>query len=151
MGRWRAADVWAVAIVGALAIGVTATLLAISGKFYAEEGVTYTVDLASTRDNQSWTTSLDSDLAASLESDREAGVPCELPTSGDFLGVTLRGRDIHGRVLEYRVFPDRYYIEYRDGRVRCVDDPAPWEPVSTEVRRSLNPKLQEVLVREGVL
>ncbi len=150
MRKWRTADVWAAAVVGTLAVGATAGLIAMSGKFYAEEGVTYTVDLASTRENQSWTTSLDPELAASLASDRYAGTPCELPEDLTFRGVILRGRDIHGRVLDYRVFPDRYYIEYRDHRVRCVYDSAPWGPVSEEVRAHLNPRLQDLLVKEGV-
>lgn len=151
MGKWRTEDVWAAAIVGALAVGATAGLIAMSQDFFAEEGVTYTVDMASTREDQSWTTSLDGGLAASLESDRDAGTPCALPDDPLFLGVTMRGRDLHGRVLQYRVFPDRYYIEYRDHTVRCVADSAPWGPVSDEVREHLNPTLQGVLVDAGVL
>jgi hypothetical protein len=76
------------------------------------------VDFAATPEDRSWTTALDSELAALPVSDRDAGVPCEPPTDSTFLGVIVRGRDIHGRVLDYRVFPDRYYIEYRDGTMR---------------------------------
>lgn len=149
--KWRAVDVWAAAIVFVLFAGATAGLIALSGDFFAKQGVTYIVDMSAGELNQNWTTSMDKELLGYLEVERDSGTPCELPTDPTFLGVILRGRDIHGRVLQYRVFPDRYYIEFRDHTVRCVTDSRPWGPVSAQVRDNLNPTLQGVLVKKGVL
>lgn len=149
--KWRPADVWAAAIVGALFVAAVIGLVTMSAAFYAKVGVTYTVDMASGMSKESWNTSFDEDLAGYLAVERDAGTVCELPTDPTFRGVLLRGRDLHGRVLQYRVFPDRYYIEFRDHTVRCVTDARPWEPVSAEVRENLNPTLQGLLVDAGVL
>lgn len=149
--KWRAVDVWGAVIVGALFVGAVVVLVHMSATFYAKVGVTYTVDMASGVSNQSWNTSLDKDLAGYLAVEPDAGTPCTLPTDPTFRGVTLRGRDIHGRVLQYRVMPDRYYIQYRDHTVRCVTDSRPWGPVSAQVRDNLNPTLQNILVKAGVL
>ena len=149
--EWRPADRWAAAIVGALFVAAVIGLIHMSAVFYAKVGVTYTVDMTSGLSQQSWNTSLDKDLAGYLAVERDAGVPCTLPTDPTFRGVLLRGRDLHGRVLQYRVFPDRYYIEFRDHTVRCVTDSRPWGPVSVQVRDNLSPALQTVLVKAGVL
>ena len=149
--KWRPADRWAAAIVGALFVAAVIGLIHMSAVFYAKVGVTYTVDMASSPSKQSWTTSMDKDLLGYLEVEPDSGTPCELPTDPTFRGVLLRGRDIHGSVLQYRVFPDRYYIEFRDDTVRCVTDSRPWGPVSAQVRANLSPALQTVLVKAGVL
>jgi hypothetical protein len=149
--KWRAVDMWGAAIVGALFIGAVVVLVHMSATFYAKVGVTYTVDMASGTSKQSWNTSLDKDLAGYLAVDRDAGTACELPTDPTFRGVILRGRDLHGRVLQYRVLPDHYFIEFRDHTVRCVTDSRPWGPVSAQVRENLNPTLQGLLVDAGVL
>ena len=149
--KWRPVDVWGLAIVGALFVAAVIVLIQMSATFYAKVGVTYTVDMASGMSKQSWTTALDEDLAGYLAVERDSGTVCELPNDPTFRGVLLRGRDLHGRVLQYRVFPDRYYIEFRDHTVRCVTDSRPWGPVSAEVRENLNPTLQTLLVDAGVL
>jgi hypothetical protein len=149
--RWRAVDTWGLVIILALFAGVTAGLIALSGDFYNKAGVTYTVDMASGMSKQSWTTSMDPDLLGYLKVERDSGTACELPTDPAFRGVILRGRELHGRVLQYRVFPDRYYIEFRDHTVRCVTDSRPWGPVSAQVRDNLNPTLQGLLVDAGML
>lgn len=149
--KWRAVDVWGLVIILALFAGAAAGLMAMSGNFYSKAGVTYTVDMASGMSQQSWTTSMDKQLKGYLAVELDAGAPCELPTDPTFRGVILRGRDLHGRVLQYRVFPDRYYIEFRDHTVRCVTDSRPWGPVSAQIRDHLNPTLQTLLVKAGVL
>ena len=149
--KWRPVDVWGLAIVGALFVAAVVVLIHMSATFYAKVGVTYTVDMTSTREDQDWTTSLDTQLSGYLAVERDSGIVCELPTDPLFNGVLLRGRDVHGRVLQYRVFPDRYYIEFRDHTVRCVTDSRPWGPVSAQVREHLNPTLQTLLVDAGIL
>jgi hypothetical protein len=149
--KWRPVDVWGAVVVGALFVGAVVVLVHMSAAFYAKVGVTYTVDMASGTSKQSWTTSMDKQLAGYLAVELDAGTPCELPTDPTFRGVILRGRDLHGRVLQYRVFPDRYYIEFRNHTVRCVTDSRPWGPVSAQVRDNLNPTLQTLLVTAGVL
>lgn len=150
-GKWRTADKWAAGVVGGLFLAGLVFLLLLSAKNYREQGVTYLVDIPKTRDNLSWTTSLDAELRDSLQNDPDAGVPCEPPTDEAFRGVVLSGRDIHGRVRDYRVFKDRYYIEYRGGAVRCVEDSAPWGPVSEQLWNRLPSALLDYLVREGAL
>ncbi len=149
--KWRAVDVWGLGIILSLFVAAVIGLIALSGMFDAQVGVTYTVDMPSGIAKQSWTTSLDKDLAGYLSAERDVGTPCELPTDPTFRGVILRGPAIHGRVLQYRVFPDRYYIQFRDHTVRCVTDSRPWGPVSAEVRAYLPPVLQDILVKAGVL
>jgi hypothetical protein len=149
--KWRPVDWWGLVLVLALFFGAAAGLIAMSSNFYAKVGVTYSVDMASGISKQSWTTSMDKDLLGYLAVEADAGTPCELPTDPTFRGVILRGRDLHGRVLQYRVFPDRYYIQYRDHTVRCVTDSRPWGPVSAQVRENLNPTLQTILVKAGIL
>lgn len=151
MRKMRTADVWGLAIVGVFFAGVVIALVAMSASFFSSEGVTYTLDLTQIRDKPTWTTSMDPQLKASLAVERDAGVVCELPTDGTFRGVLLRGRELHGRVLQYRMFPDRYYIEFRDGTVRCVTDTAPWGPVSAQVRDHVAPQLIQILVDDAVL
>jgi hypothetical protein len=149
--KWRAVDVWGAAVVGVMFVGAVVVLVHMSATLYAQAGVQYTVDMASGMSKQTWTTSLDKDLAGYLAVERDSGTACELPADPTFRGVILRGRDLHGRVLQYRVFPDLYYIEYRDHTVRCVTDSRPWGPVSAQVRENLNPTLQTLLVKAGIL
>ena len=149
--KWRKVDVIAVAAVAGVFLLALVVLLVQSARFYAEEGATYTVDLSTTWRNASWTTTFDPALADVLQSGRDAGVPCALPEDAVFRGVIISGRDVEGRVLQYRVMPDMYYIEYRDGAVRCVDDARPWVPISKMLRSHLSPRVQEYLVKQGVL
>ncbi len=149
--KWRPVDVWGLAIVGAVFLAATVTLLILSAKFFAAEGVTYTVDIASTRDKVSWTTSLDPELKSYLLVDYTDGVACELPPDLNFRGVIMRGREIHGRVRDYRVFRDEYYIEFRNGEVRCVEDSRPWSVVAAQLDLYVPGPLRQYLVEQGVI
>jgi hypothetical protein len=83
---------------------------------------------------------------ADLESP-SAGVASPLPSSADFRGIVVTSDRFPRELRDVRVMPDGYYLEFADGRVRFVDDGAPWVALAPD----LEPEWTDYLVREGVI
>jgi len=140
---------------GAAGLVVAMSFGALKGLEYREHSrvdIQYKVDLPSTPVNGGWATFGPDPVLHLLASDPTAGVLWQAPTNPTFRGVILSGPDLpgNGTIQDYRVLRDGYYIEFADGTVRYVLDPAPWIAIRADVQESIDPRLWQVLVDAGV-
>jgi hypothetical protein len=114
--------------------------------------IEYEVDLLSTPVKPTWGSFGPDSVLHLFEFDPTAGMTAHTPSDPTFRGVILTGPDLPGEgvVRDFRVLRDGYYIEFVDGSVRYVLDPAPWLAIRDEVRECINPRLWQVLVDADV-
>ncbi len=140
--------------VGAGGLVVVMFVMALAWVEYREHwrvSIQYTVDLPSTPVNGGWADFGPDPVLHLLESDPAAGVLSEAPTDPIFRGVIVSGPDLpgNGTIEDYRIVRDGYYVEFADGAVRYVLDPAPWLAIRDEVESGIGPHFWQVLVNAG--
>ncbi len=153
--KWSRPGFVAVGAVGLVIAMFVVGLTWIEYREHSRVQIQYEVDLLSTPVNGGWATFGPDPVLHLLASDATAGVLSAAPTDPTFRGVILTGPDLpgEGTIEDYRVLRDGYYIEFADGSVRYVLDPAPWLAIRDEVRENIDidhPGLWGALVNAGV-
>jgi len=154
MAKWSRPEVIGVGAVGlVVAMFIAATTLTWQGPMNGTT-INYEVDVFSGRINPSWggVSEAKDPVFGLLESDRLSGVSAEPPGNLGFRGVVLTSPDLpgNGTIRDYRILRDGYYIEFANGSVRYVLDPAPWLAIRDEVQSSIDPRVWQILVDAGV-
>ena len=143
-GARRAVIAGVVAIAGVLVVGGTVAVAYWHGHRPVTE---YAIDMPSAPFGGGWVCYGCEPLDGVHPADRAAGVASQLPTDPVFRGVVLTSEALPDGLRNVRVMPDGYFLEFTDGTVRFVTDPAPWKALQP----ALEPEWTAYLVREGVI
>jgi hypothetical protein len=149
--KWPKHEVIGLAVIAAAFVGASALLWAGTPRPMAGTTVYYEVDVFSGRVNPSWGAIGTSDVLDLFTVERTAGVAATVPGDLGFRGVVLTGPDLPGggALDAIRVVQSGYYLEFADGAVRFVEDPAVWPPIRAELEANLEPEVWDAVAGIG--
>ncbi len=148
MKTWTKARIWGAAIVALMAtMGGIVVAGALVYREHHRPITDYTIDMPSAPFGGGGTCYGCRTLDLLDLTGPAAGVPAKPPTDLVFRGLVLTSDALPDGLRDARIMPDGYYLEFKDGTVRFVADPAPWAAMLPD----LEPEWTAYLVREGVI